>query len=89
MCVFVFIKLFLDFGVEKMKNIVVGGGVSANSRLRQLLKEEAEMNSVGLFIPPFELTTDNAVMIARLGYSLFQRGKKSEYDMTADPSLQI
>jgi len=82
-------KTILACKTEKMKNIVVGGGVSANSRLRQLFQEEAGMNGINLLIPPFELTTDNAAMIARLGYSLFKKGKHSEYQMTADPSLRI
>lgn len=82
-------KTMLACQREKMKNIVVGGGVSANSRLRQLLKEECEKNGIKLYLPPFELTTDNAAMIARLGYSLFQKGKRSEYQMTADPGLKI
>ncbi len=82
-------KTILACETEKMKNIVVGGGVSANSRLRQLFQEEAGMNRINLLIPPFELTTDNAAMIARLGYSLFKKGKHSEYQMTADPSLRI
>ena len=82
-------KTILACQVEKMKNVVVGGGVSANSRLRQLLKEEAETNSIELLIPPFQLTTDNAVMVARLGYSLFQKGNRSNYHMMADQSLQI
>ncbi len=82
-------KTILACEAQKVKNIVVGGGVSANSRLRQLLKEETAIHSIKLFIPPFELTTDNAAMIARLGYSLYKKGKRSEYHMTADPSLRI
>lgn len=74
---------------ENLKHIAVGGGVSANSRLRVLLSREAAAYGIRLFIPPLELTTDNAVMIARLGYSLFQKGHQSTYNMSADPSLKI
>ena len=82
-------KTILACQTKKIKNIVVGGGVSANSRLRQLLKEEADIYGLQLFIPSFELTTDNAAMIARLGYSLYKKGKTSSYQMMADPSLRI
>lgn len=74
---------------EDVKSIVVGGGVSANSRLRELLASEAKAYGIELFIPPFSLTTDNAAMIARLGYSLFKRGKRSNFNMMANPSLTI
>ena len=82
-------KTVLASEVEGIKNIVVGGGVSANSRLRELLTEQANRNGLKLFLPSFELTTDNAAMIARLGYSLFRRGTRSGFDMIADPSLKI
>ena len=82
-------KTMLASEAEGIKNIVVGGGVSANSRLRGLLAEETKRRGLTLFIPSLELTTDNAAMIARLGYSLFRNGKRSGFDMTADPSLRI
>ncbi len=82
-------KTILAAQTERIKHIVVGGGVSANSRLRGRLAEEAQANGLKLLIPAFALTTDNAAMIARLGYSLYKKGKRSEYNMTADPSLRI
>ena len=82
-------KTILACEEQKIKAVVVGGGVSANSRLRGLLSEEARMRGIELFLPPFELTTDNAAMIARLGYSLFRKGKRSDFQMIADPSLTI
>ena len=82
-------KTILACEEEKIKAIVVGGGVSANSRLRELLEEEAGIRGIELFLPSLELTTDNAAMIARLGYSLFRKGKRSDFQMIADPSLKI
>ncbi len=82
-------KTLLACQAEKMKNIVVGGGVSANSRLRSLLNQEAAIQGIKVFIPAFALTTDNAVMIARLGYSMYQKKKQSNYQMLAEPSLKI
>ena len=50
--------------------VVVGGGVSANARIRARLAEalEDEGNIAKLLIPPPELATDNAIMIALAGY---------------------
>ncbi len=74
---------------EGLKAVVVGGGVSANSKLRMLLREEADQRGLKLFIPPFALTTDNAAMIARLGFSLYKRGIRSDFRMMAYPNLNI
>ena len=45
-----------------MKRLGVGGGVAANSRLRQRLAEMAAALGVEVFIPPLALCTDNAAM---------------------------
>ena len=72
---------------KRIKTIVVGGGVSANSRLRTVLAEESRLRGYELFIPPLSLTLDNAAMIARLGYELYRTGLRSNLQLTADPSL--
>lgn len=82
-------KTILACEEENIKSVVIGGGVSANSRLRALLSEAARIRGFELYLPPFELTTDNAAMIARLGYSLYKKGKRSNFNMEADPSLKI
>ena len=54
----------------RAKTIIVGGGVSANKRIRDQLKNVVarKLPETTLFIPPQELTTDNALMIAVAGY---------------------
>ncbi|MCR4284197.1 MAG: tRNA (adenosine(37)-N6)-threonylcarbamoyltransferase complex transferase subunit TsaD [Parcubacteria group bacterium] len=52
----------------KAKTIIIGGGVASNTRLRERLKESSAENSVDLILPPKELSTDNAVMIAMAAY---------------------
>lgn len=47
--------------------IVVAGGVSANRRLRERLREDCQKAGIALSIPPMKLCTDNAAMIAGLG----------------------
>src|SRR5579862_293078 len=61
--------------------IYCGGGVSNSTRLKDLFAEKNTV-AVPLFFPPRELTTDNAAMIAGLGYHLFLQKKKGDsYDL--------
>ncbi|MBL1211139.1 tRNA (adenosine(37)-N6)-threonylcarbamoyltransferase complex transferase subunit TsaD [Geminocystis sp. GBBB08] len=55
------IRACLDLNLTK---IAVGGGVAANSGLRQHLQEEGEKHNLQIFFPPLKLCTDNAAMIA-------------------------
>jgi N6-L-threonylcarbamoyladenine synthase len=64
------------------RRLVVSGGVAANGRLRRALKEQAETTGAALFLPPLALCTDNAAMVAALGYHLLQSGQR--LDLSAD-----
>jgi len=65
--------------------VAVGGGVAANTLLRDRMKKEAEMRKFPLHMAPPGLTTDNAVMTAGLAYHLFNAGKVGGYDTDAFP----
>jgi len=54
-----------------IKQIAIGGGVSANSGIRNTLKETENKYGWKTFIPKFEYTTDNAAMIGIVGYQKF------------------
>jgi len=54
--------------------LVVGGGVAANSRLRQVLAARAEPAGIEVRVPRPRLCTDNGVMVAWLGYRLLRAG---------------
>ena len=74
--------------------VVVAGGVSANRRLREKLKQECEKHHIALSIPPMKLCTDNAAMIAGLGeYRLkpmIEAGKRFEaFDLQPRPGWQL
>ncbi len=68
--------------VKKVYNLVIGGGVSANSRLRTKLTEEALLNKLKIFIPPLDLCPDNAAMAAVLGSELFKNGIRPDAYMS-------
>jgi N6-L-threonylcarbamoyladenine synthase len=57
-----------------IKQIAIAGGVSANSGLRNALKELAVNNNWDLFTPAFEYCTDNAGMIAMAAHHQYQKG---------------
>lgn len=63
--------------------VVVCGGVAANSRLRQKFAEAAEKAKMELFVPPMVLCTDNAAMIAALGEIMMKNGRRDALDLNA------
>ena len=64
-------KLKLAAKETGIKQIAIGGGVSANSGIRATLKEAEKKYGWKTFIPKFEYTTDNAAMIGIVGYQKF------------------
>ncbi len=71
-------------------DLLIGGGVAANGRLRALLAERAAANKITLRTPRPALCTDNGAMIAALGAEVVRRGlKPSSLDIGADPGLPV
>ncbi len=64
-------KLKLAVKETGIKQIAIGGGVSANSGIRKTLKEAEQKYGWKTFVPKFEYTTDNAAMIGIVGYQKF------------------
>jgi N6-L-threonylcarbamoyladenine synthase len=64
-------KLKLAVKETSIKQIAIGGGVSANSGIRNTLKEAETKYGWKTYIPKFEYTTDNAAMIGIVGYQKF------------------
>ena len=83
-------KAFLAAKLKKSGRIVIGGGVAANSRLREKFTRRAELSEgVKVYFPKFEYSIDNGAMIASLGEELYKKGYKSDYYLTAEPNLEI
>ncbi len=66
--------------------VLLGGGVSANGRLREALAKELEPNGLLLHASP-RLSLDNGAMVARAGAFRLERGEVASLDASADPNL--
>ena len=78
------------FERHEIKNLILGGGVIANTAIRQAF-EKMILSSphIHLIIPPISISTDNALMIAVAGYFNFLLGRKSRSDFTAIGHLSL
>lgn len=72
------------------KVLLLGGGVAANSRLRELAQQRCEQAGIELRVPRFNLCTDNGVMIAALAAQRIHEGAGgSQLNVGTDPSLSV
>lgn len=69
--------------------IVLGGGVAANSRLRERLKAAVEEKRIRLHVPEPNLCVDNGAMIAAAGFIRLRRGEATPLDASADAALPL
>ena len=72
-----------------VKEIVLAGGVSANSYLREQIVKTFEGTNIEVNIPPIWCTTDNAAMIAKLGEYLYKEKLFAPLSVSVDPSWRI
>lgn len=85
-----FQKTLIDILMDKLikaakqtgiKEITIGGGVSANSGLRARVEEEGRKRGWKVYLPEFKFTTDNAAMIAIAGYHHYLAGDRARLDV--------
>ena len=69
-----------------IKEIVIGGGVSANSGLRHALSKKTDWN---VYLPPLSFTTDNAAMIAVAGYFKYQNNNFGVLNRQAQSRISL
>jgi N6-L-threonylcarbamoyladenine synthase len=72
-----------------IKQIAIGGGVSANSGIRNALKEAEKKYGWKTFIPKFEYTTDNAAMIGIVGYYKFMESFFSDSTVVSKARIEL
>lgn len=71
------------------RGICIGGGVAANSALRQRIIGLESSQQIPVFVPSRAMCTDNAAMIAAAGYFQLQREGATSLDCGANPRLQL
>jgi N6-L-threonylcarbamoyladenine synthase len=75
---------------HQVNDLIIGGGVAANSRLRALAQERCTQHGIRLRVPRPGLCTDNGAMVAALGAEIVTRGiQPSPLDIPADSSLPV
>lgn len=79
-------KAALDYHV---KQVVLAGGVSANSYLRSEMTTRLKDTGIDLIIPPLWCTTDNAAMIAKLAEHLYREKLFAPLSLGVDPNWKI
>ena len=82
-------KLELAVKQTGITRIAIGGGVSANSGIRKALKDAEQKFGWTTYVPKFEYTTDNAAMIAIVGYLKYLEKDFSDFDVMATARLKI
>lgn len=87
------VEILLDKLVKASKetgirDIAIGGGVSANSGLRDGITETGRRRGWRTFLPEFRFTTDNAAMIAMAGYYRYQMGEFADLEVSPVARLE-
>ncbi|MEG0253566.1 MAG: tRNA (adenosine(37)-N6)-threonylcarbamoyltransferase complex transferase subunit TsaD, partial [Muribaculaceae bacterium] len=72
-----------------IKQIAIGGGVSANSGVRNAVQEYADAHGLRAFIPKRSFTTDNAAMIAVAGYFKYLDKKYCAMNLTPFARVEV
>jgi len=71
----------------KCEKLAVVGGVSMNSRLKEVFNKE--FRNSGVYFPEPQFTIDNAAMIGAVGMFKLKKGEKSPFTLGANPNLKL
>ncbi len=83
------IKLSQAVSSTGVQRIVVSGGVASNQRLRARLEDLARAEGLDVRFPSPQLCTDNAAMVAAVGYRRLRLGESSPFSLNAEPNLLL
>ncbi|MCL4407783.1 MAG: tRNA (adenosine(37)-N6)-threonylcarbamoyltransferase complex transferase subunit TsaD [Thermotogae bacterium] len=72
-----------------VRDIVIAGGVAANSAVRRKTEEVGRKNDLVFHFPPLRYCTDNASMIAAAGWHDYKAGKFADFNLNAVPNLEV
>ena len=73
----------------KVKELLIAGGVSANSGIREEFEKQCMQKGIKLVVPKLDYCTDNGAMIAAAGYYYYKKGYFSDYSLKINPSLDL
>ena len=73
----------------KVNNLIIAGGVSANSGIRDAFTNICKKEDINLTIPNIKYCTDNAAMIGAAGYYAYKLGIRSGYDLKAKATMNL
>ena len=73
----------------KVKELLIAGGVSANSGIREEFDRLCSQKGIKLVVPKLAYCTDNGAMIAAAGYYYYKKGLFSDYSLKINPSLDL
>jgi N6-L-threonylcarbamoyladenine synthase len=82
-------KLKMAVKETGIQQVAIGGGVSANSGIRNTLKEAEQKYGWKTFIPKFEYTTDNAAMIGIVGYHKFLENQFNDASVVSKARIEF
>ena len=74
---------------RRPQSLLLTGGVAANTLLRREAARVAAELGLPFFVPPLDLTTDNAAMIAAAGFVAFRKGVRAGMDLNAEANLKL
>lgn len=85
------LKRKVDLALQNLevKEMIIAGGVSANSYLRSQIKEVTDKYHVNLNIPDFKYCTDNAAMIGAAAYPLYLKKEFADFSLNAKSNATI
>ncbi|MGI6509540.1 MAG: tRNA (adenosine(37)-N6)-threonylcarbamoyltransferase complex transferase subunit TsaD [Erysipelotrichaceae bacterium] len=88
---FLWQKVEIALDNYEVKQLVLAGGVAANSELRKIVEEKMENNypDIDYIIPPLKYCTDNAAMIGASAYIAYKKGIRADYDIGAKATLDL